>query len=171
MAVLLGRTTAGTTADFSAGGNTAAWKFVAVASGDLATIFAEAKVANTATSGRLGIYSHDSGTDRPANASPLGVATVTLANFNGSAVCSATLGATVAVTSGTTYWLAWFSGGADNHNFQGDSSGSYFEATGDFPAVPAASWSGPSTVNAIIWGESAGGAAPVRLLGTLGAGT
>jgi hypothetical protein len=157
MTVLLGRTSGGTSADFSAGGNTAVWKFVAVASGNLLTLYAQTKVANTATSGKLGIYAHDAVNNRPVNAAPLGSAAVTTANFNGTAVHSATLGSPVAITSGTTYWLGWYSAGADSRNFQGDSSGEYYEASGDFPAATPANWTGPSSVNAIIWGEDAGG--------------
>lgn len=152
MAVLLGRTSAGTTADFTASGGTAAWDFVASASGDLTTIFAQTKVANAGATGvRLGIYSNGAGV--PATGGLLGVASAT--SFTGTGVFSATLGTPVAIVSGTTYWLAWFAA-SENFDFQGDSSGNYKEfGAADFPNT---SWGGATTgsTNAIIWGESTG---------------
>lgn len=156
MAVLLGRTSAGTTADFSGSGHTAAWPFVASASGTLARIFAQTKVVNTGSGHRLGIYSHDAGLNRPG--SLLGVASVDTGTPTGTGVFSAAISPGVSIVSGTTYWLGWYQTG-DPFNFQGDSSGSYREtnAAADFPN-PFGSES-TSTVNAIIWGEDAGGAA------------
>lgn len=158
MTVLLGRQAAGTSADFTTGGWTSAWKFVAATSGDLKYIKAQAKVANTATSARMGIYAHDAANNRPVNAAPLGVASVdSLAAFNGTGVAIATLAATVPIVAGTTYWLCWFASSNDSqHNFQGDAGGEYYEAFGDFPAAIPVNWQGPSPVNAIIWGEDAG---------------
>ena len=45
MAVLLGRASAATTADFSSAGRTAAWQFTALLSGDVAVLKAQTKKA------------------------------------------------------------------------------------------------------------------------------
>lgn len=168
MAFLLGRTSAGVEPDFALSGSTACWEFVAAASGDLKYIFGQTKVTNTASAVRFGIYADNgSGTNPQAL---LGVASVdVLADANGTGVARATLASTVAITSGTTYWLGWFRGG-DAGNFQGDSGGDYAEDTGaDFadPFVDA----GHSGVNAIVWGESEDAVVTTRLLASLGAGT
>lgn len=168
MAVLLGRTSAGTTADFSSAGNTAVWQFTAVDNGILAVIKAQTKVANTAGAVRFGIYD-DSGGD-PGNL--LDVADVdSLAAANGTGVAEATMTGGVSIASGNVYWLGWFAS-ADNRNFQGDSGGVYRE-----PLVPANfpdPWpaDGSSSVDAIIWGEDsgAGGSPDVKTLATLGVG-
>src|SRR6266545_4298718 len=106
MAVLLGRQTAGTTPDFESSAWTIAWDFVAVASGTLATIFAQTKVANSGfSSGSLGIYSHDAGNNRP---NALLASATAGAGFNGTGVFSGDVsGAAVGITAGTTYWLAF----------------------------------------------------------------
>lgn len=157
MAVLLGRQSAGTNGDFSAAGHTACWRFVASATGDLKYIFGQTKEANaTATGVRLGIYTDDGGAD-PAVL--LGVAAVdVLADARGTGVFRATLASTVAIASGTPYWLGWFAA-TEAFNFQGDTSGTYYEIIADFPD-PFGLGIGPSTTNAIIWGEDAGDPTP-----------
>lgn len=149
MTVLLGRTTAGTTADFEPAGTTVCWPFVAAASGDLAVIFAQTKVNNaTATGIRLGIYTDSAGSPSAL----LAVASVdSLATARTTAVFQATLGATVAITSGVTYHLGWFAA-TEQFDFQGNSSGAYKADSGaDFvnPFVTATT----GTTDAIIWGE------------------
>jgi hypothetical protein len=149
--VLLGRTSAGATADFTTSDTTAAWSFVAAASGNLKYIFSQTQVANTATAVKLGIYADSAG----APGARLGFASVDdLTTANGTGVARATLSSTVAITSGTTYWLAWSSLG-DTRNFQGDSAGSYKETdtARDFPDPFGTATT--SSVNAIIWGEDA----------------
>jgi hypothetical protein len=159
MAVLLGRTSAGTTADFfggGVGGHTAAWKFTAIASGNVAVLKAQPKVANpTATLVKLGIYS-DNGSGTAPNAQLAVAAADSPTAAQGVGPFSATLGAPVAVTSGTVYWLAWY-GETEDLDFQGDSGGSYLEYNGSPPSTWGTSTS--SSVNAIIWGEDAGGGA------------
>jgi len=159
MAVLLGRTTASTTADFASSDTTAAWDFTAVASGTLTVIFAQSKVANTGSSYKLGIYA-DSGS---APAARLGVGTVTIGTPTGTGVFGAIISPGVAIVSGTKYWLAIRSAG-DAYNFQGDSGGNYFETnptSQDFPN-PYGVTAGPSVVNAIIWGEDSPQSGPGR---------
>jgi hypothetical protein len=162
MTVLLGRTTAGTTADFfgsGTGSHTAAWKFTAVASGNVAVLKAQPKVTNaTLTAVTLSIYSDDAANARP-NAQLAIAAADSLAAAQGVGPFSATLGASVAVTNGTVYWLAWY-GETEDINFQGDSGGSYLE----WPASPPATWgagASSSTTNAIIWAEDASAAVAV----------
>ena len=153
MAVLLGRQTAGTSGDFNV--LSAAWKFTAVASGTLATIKAQSKVANPeSTSLQLAIYADDAGGTRPGTR--LATASTSVGN-TGTGVISVDVSASaVSIVSGTAYWLAWF--GSSHWDFQGDSGGSYVEASGGSP-LPATwgSSNGSGSVNAILWGESAAG--------------
>jgi hypothetical protein len=156
MTTLLGRTTAGTTTDFNAAGNTAIWRFVAVASGVLAFIKAQTKVANTATAIRFGIYSDSAGVANTL----LDVASVdVLATGNSTGVAQATMLGGVSIVSGTAYWLGWI-GVGDARNFQGDAAGSYQETltATNFP-TPWPS-SGAGSVNAILWGEDSGAGTP-----------
>lgn len=155
--VLLGRTTAGTSADFNVSNHTTAWKFTAVASGVLATIFAQTKVTNTMTGLTLGIYS-DNGSGTKPN-SRLASAAVA-SGFNGTGVFSADVSAAaLSIVSGTVYWLSWGppAGNSDNVDFQGSTSGLYEEsnASAQTPAAWPASSSG--SIDAILWGEDGGG--------------
>lgn len=153
MAVLLGRTSAGSVADFASAGRTAAWPFVAAASGELTYIYAQTKVANTATGHRLGIYANSGG----APGARLGVASVTIGAPNGTGVFGAQLASPVTIVSGTTYHLASYAVG-DNFDYQGTTNtGAANRETGvlaDFPD-PFGSFTGPFDVEIIIWGEDA----------------
>lgn len=164
MAVLLGRTTAGTTADFLTGGDSGAWRFLAAASGNVATLWFQSKVSNASpatTSVEIGIYT-DSATKPNTK---LGSATNSVAaQVQGTAAFSVTLGTPVAVVSGTAYWLAIAPGPASvGFDFQGDASAGTGGWSIDTPASPLpATWTenvnnaGPG---AIIWGEDAAVAA------------
>jgi hypothetical protein len=150
--VLLGRQSAGVSADFNGSGHTALWKFVAAASGRLAKIFAQTKVANPTGVVTLGIYADSAG----VAAALLGKATA--AGATGTGVFSADVSASaVDIVAGTSYWLGWRNS-AENFDFQGDASGVYDESTGtaDFPTPWTAGSAG--AVNAILWGEDAGSA-------------
>lgn len=156
MTVLLGRTSASTTTDFNGASHCAVWKFTASASGQLATIFGQTKVANAgATSVDLAVYSDDAANARPLNR--LGTVTTTT-GVTGTGVFSGTLGATVTIVASTVYWLGW-RGVGEQWDWQGDAAGSYLEATGTgvFPD-PWPAGAGSGSVNAIIWGEDSGGA-------------
>lgn len=164
--VLLGRTSAGTTADFNAASHTAVWKVTAVATGTLATLFGQTKVANATGTVTMGVYADNAG----AVGTFLGKATATGAT--GTGVFSADISASaISIVSSTAYWIGWRNS-AENFDFQGDSSGSYQENTGtaDFPA--SFGTGGAGTVNAIIWGEDAagGGGGTQQRLMLLGAG-
>lgn len=148
---LLGRTEVGTTTDFTTANNTSVWPFVADESGDLEVIYADSKVANTAASGRLGIYAADGASGGPGTL--LGVASVdSLAEFNSVDVASATLGTPVPVVAGTTYWIGWYTQ-TDNHNFQGDAGGDYVETTSNLNFPNPFGTPAHSSVNAAVWAE------------------
>jgi hypothetical protein len=170
---LLGRTTAGTSADFNGFPSTAAWKFTALASGTLAVIKAQTKVSNpTSTAVTLSCWDDTGGGTRPGARLTLQAADV-LATARGTGVFAATLATTVAIVSGTVYWLAWASS-TEQWNFQGDASGTYVENPANPVATPwpSAGNSG-GTVNAILWGEDsgAGGGGVSQLLGLMGVGS
>lgn len=153
MAVLLGRQSAGTTTDFNAIGHTAAWTFVASASGQLKYIYSQTKVANaTLTGAELGIYADSSGLP----GARLGFAAVDdLTAARGTGVFRATLATPVSIVVGTTYWLARY-GATESFDFQGDTvAATYQETTGvvDFPDPFGASATNATTT--IIWGEDA----------------
>lgn len=152
--LLLGRQSAATSADFNGASHCALWKFTASASGQLATIFAQTKVANAGiTSVDLAVYDDVAGT--PTNR--LGQSLTVTVGVTGTGVFSGALAAPVTIVSGTAYWLGW-RGIGEQWDWQGDASGSYLEATGTaaFPATWVAGASA-GTFNAIIWGEDAGG--------------
>jgi hypothetical protein len=148
MAVLLGRTSAGTTADFNGSGHAAVWSFVATVSGQLVVLKGQTKVANATGVVTMGIYDDVAGS--PTNL--LGKATAVGAT--GTGVFTATLATPVTIVAGTTYWLGWRNS-AENFDFQGDTVvGAYKENSGtvDFPNPFGGSAAGDRT--AIIWGES-----------------
>jgi hypothetical protein len=157
MAVLIGQTSAGTTATFMGQGEIEAYPFVAAASGDVATLHLVTKVANAGMSDLLlAIYSHDGGLNRP-NAL-LSYGTSTAASQPATEV-QVTLAAPVTVVSGTTYWLAILAeGGSQGFDWQGTNGSLAYGTTGH--SVPPASWAHGSTfTDAIpeIWGEDDGG--------------
>ena len=164
MAVLLGRTTAGTVADGIPSSDAAAWRFTAVASGDLGRIHFEPKVVNAGlTSVELGVYTHSGALPAALLGSALATA------FTGTADFYADLASVVAIVSGTDYWLAIQPEG-ENFDWQGTSGANYNQRTG-ISALPA-SWTtasdGGSWNNlAIIWGETAPLAAPILIANTL----
>jgi hypothetical protein len=145
--VLLGRISAGTTGDFIATSEVAAWEFTASSSGTLKSIWLHGKAASPGvTDIEIGIYS-DAGLTPNSKLASTTIATAEktldgpiVANFVGG----------VALVSGTQYWLALNPAGA-NWNFQG-SAGSY--AADSLTALPA-TWVGSSagSVDAILWGE------------------
>lgn len=147
MAVLLGRTSAGTSGDFEPSASTIAWKFTAVATGQLATIFAQTKVSNPSFStAKLGIYDDDAANARPGNL--LASATVVA---TGTGIFSTAV--SQAIVNGTVYWLA-FSATGEQIDFQGDAAGAYKAVTTAFPSPFGVPTSG--TTNMVIWGEDAG---------------
>lgn len=152
---LLGRTTAGTTADFTAVNNPAAWKFVAVASGTLATVNIQKKVANASmTSIQLAVYDDTAGGTRPGALLAQGS---TSTGVTGTGVITVS-GLSVAITNGVTYWLAWRPIGS-RMDFQGTSAGAYVEnvGAGAFADPWTVSGNSSGTIDAILWGEDAGG--------------
>lgn len=154
MAVLLGRTSASTSTDFTTANRTAVWKFTAVLTGSLVVIKAQTKVANATAGGiRLGIYDDTAGV--PINL--LAVANVdSLAAAQGTGVFQATLVTPVSIVSGTVYWLGWFVDATETMDFQGDTSGSYNESPAATNFVnPWTTGGGGGVINAIVWGESA----------------
>lgn len=160
MTVLLGITTAGTNADFVGNGDPTAFKFTALASGTLATIFAQFKVANpTLTSVELGIYADDAANARPG--ALLTSATTSAVAIQGTGSFSVNVaGAAISVTNGTIYWLAW-RGVGEAVNFQGDSvANAYLEHGGSNPLSNPFESSGnfAGNVRAVIWGEDSGAA-------------
>src|SRR3954447_27077172 len=126
MTVLLGRTSAGTTADFGTANRTDAWKFTAVASGQLARIWAQTKVANPTGVVKLGIYDDDAANARPGNLLAVAVAS----GATGTTPFFADI-TPVTIVAGTVYWLAWVNS-LENFDFQGDAAGSYLEQTSNF---------------------------------------
>jgi len=149
--VLLGRTSAGTTADFDAAGFPAAWKVTAAATGTLTSIYGWTKVANAGlTSIELGIYADDAGGTRPGTR--LGNATTTNVEIKDGGAFAVT-GLSVSITSGTVYWLAW-RGVGEQFDWQGDASGAYVENA--VSAALANPWpsanNNAGSVNNIIWG-------------------
>lgn len=156
MTVLLGRTSASTTADFVGAGHPAAWKFTASASGTLATIFAQFKVANaTLTSVELGVYADSAG-----NPGALLATGTTTTGITGTAVFSVT-GLSASIVASTQYWLG-IRGVGEQVDFQGDSIAStYLEDNTNRalqnPWLTAGNTAG--NVGIVIWGEDASGAA------------
>lgn len=152
--VLLGRTTAGTSTDFNV--FVAGWKFTAAASGTLATIFAQTKVANAeSTQVQLGIYDDSGGGARPGAKLASGTTTT---GITGTGVFSVDVSASaVSVVASTVYWLAWW--GSAHWDFQGTSAGSYVEAGSGstLPSTWPSAGNGTGTINAILWGEDGGG--------------
>lgn len=151
MAVVFGRTSAGTTADFSANGHTAVWPFTAGSSGTVRSIRAQTKagLGNSATVCRLGIYA-DNGSGLPG--ALLGVADA-IGNYNGAGVHGANLATPINVTAGTQYWIGWYAN--EQRDFEGSSGGAYREtqAATNFPDPFGAT--NPSSVDAIVWADDA----------------
>ena len=165
MAVLLGRQSAGTTADSQLTGFTAVWRFQASASGELAVIFAQTKLANSGVTGvTLGIYSDSAGEPNTLLANH---AVDSLAAAQGTGTFQATLSSTVTINSGTFYWLGWRAVG-ETWDWQGDSSGAYKEAGVDWQTPWPTVGDSDGIVNAIIWGEDSGGIPPKAGAGIIG---
>jgi hypothetical protein len=159
MAVLLGRQSAGTSADFNAASNPSGWKFTASASAPLAFIFAQTKVANAGiTSVELRCYDDSAGGARPGALIGSGSTSV---GVTGTGIFSASISQLPSITSGTVYWLAW-RGLGEQFDFQGSTAGSYVENVNGVWADPWQSTGNNSgTIDAILWGEDAGTPAPV----------
>lgn len=164
MTVLLGRTTAGTTGDFNAAGHTAAWKFVAAASGQLKYIFSQTKVSNpTGTGVKLGVYADSAGVP----GTRLGFALVDdLTAARGTGVFRATLATPVSIVSGTTYHLSRYMA-TEQCEFQGDASAAtYQETTAATDTLDPMGAVAAGGVTSIIWGEDepSGGGVPFRVV-------
>lgn len=149
--VLLGREAVGTTTDFAGSNELDAWEFQAVATGVVTTIsfYPKAIAGAGITTVELGIYA-DNGA---VPGSLLGKATFT--GFPSPGPFSVTLATGVAVTLGTSYWLAVNPHGG-TLNWQGTAAGVYAGFTGQ--ASMPASWPGVTaagTNNAAIWAEDA----------------
>lgn len=163
MAVLLGRTTAGTTADFVVNSDATAWKVTASATGTLATISAQFKVANAGlTNVQVAIYDDSAGGTRPG--ARLGEGSTTV-GITGTGVFTAT-GFSVSIVSGTVYWLA-LRGIGEQVDFQGSTAGTYVEDTGagPFQATWPSAGQNAGTIDIVIYGEDAAVAAGTTLSG------
>lgn len=160
MAVLVGQSSSGTNADFFGDGNTAAWKFTASATGNVAVLKFTVKVANPAfTSAKLGIYTDDAANGRPGTLLASGDADV-LADARGTGTFSVTLASPQAVTNGTAYWLAIAAAG-EQANFQGTTDTTGKEQTGLMPSPYGVPLGGMGSIPA-IWGEDASAGAFIR---------
>jgi hypothetical protein len=150
MTVLIGQTSAGTTADFFGNGHTAAWRFQCGTAGDLRTLWAQLKLANAPMSAMsLGIYSDGAGGTVPGNL----LASAAVDDLNaarGTGLFSATLSSPLTLTQGTFYWLA-IGATNDQIDLQG-TSGSGRESLSLFPSP----WSdgGAMVVVPVIYGDS-----------------
>lgn len=169
--VLLGQTTAGTTADFVLNGDPTGRKFTASASGTLATISCQLKVTNAGlTTAELGVYTDAS--TRPGT--KLASAT-TSTGITGTGVFSVDVSASaVSISSGTVYWLAMRCVG-EQVDFQGTSASSYLELATSIALPTTWNTSGNSagTIGFVIWGEDnggGGGGTTVKNLTALGVG-
>ena len=129
MTLLIGQTSAGTTADFMAADQDG-WKFTALASGTATSITFQPKVANASeTNLDLGIYT-DSGGTRPGTR----LDHVIIPTPTGSGDLTGVLTGAIAIVSGTVYWLcaAHEKLGVNQFNYQGDTAASsgVFTTTG-----------------------------------------
>lgn len=150
MAILLGRTSAGTTGDFNGTQHAAVWPFVAVNSGRAATFFGQTKVANPTGTVTVGIYADSAGAPGARLKGP-----TTMPGATGTGIFSVDVSSwALDIVSGTTYWIGWRNS-AENFDFQGTTGTGYKENSGtvDFPDPFGGSSSG--TVDAILWIESA----------------
>lgn len=129
MGLLLGKTSAGTNADFFGSGNSAAWKFTAGASGNLKYLRVLLGVANPGlTAARIAIYT-DAGT---LPGTPLGIANVDdIAQARQAGEFQGTLASTVAIVAGTSYRLAVY-GAGEQVDLVGD-VGAGNEGVGNMP--------------------------------------
>lgn len=169
MAVLLGRTTAGSgTSDFFAAGATAIWgPFVASASGKLKYIYMITQQANaTATAVDLGAYTDSAG--EPGANPPIATGLAdSLAAARGATIFRATMATPADIVSGSSYWLGVHAS-TENFDFKGDALANAYRESAtavDFPTWnPTTDLPGGTTV--IIWGESeeAGGSSPANPL-------
>ena len=128
MTVLVGSTSEGTTADFASTTQTAAWGFVAVASGIAKRLLISPKVANAGETIKVGIYANDTGDVPGALLGVVGPFTippgVTPYAFDISSL-------NISIVSGTRYHLALRS--PTDFNFQGTSAANaYYERVMDF---------------------------------------
>jgi hypothetical protein len=164
MAVLLGRTSGGTTGDFINSTDAIALQFTASASGNVATLWFQSKVANASpatTSVELGIYTNSAGVP----VTLLGSATnTTAAEIQATTPFKVTLATPVAVVASTSYWLAVRTVGSGGWDFQGDPATAWSIQTGT-SGLPA-TWAQTSTASSsgvLIWGEDAAAApSPLR---------
>lgn len=147
MAVLLGQSSAGTSADFFASSDTAAFPFTAAASGLVTRMWCQLKVANPSFStAKLGIYSDSAG----APLTLLGSGTA-VAGFTGTGLFFADMATPIAVVSGTQYWLA-VSATGEQADLQGTSAaGVGKEGIGAMPGTWSAG--GNMAATPVIWGE------------------
>lgn len=152
--VIIGRISAGESADFNAGNVGVAWKFTALRSLPLAYLFLQTKVANpTETALDLGVYDDDGSGANPVNL--LGEAAV-LGGFKGAEVMAAKLASVVDLVAGTIYWLA-FRGQGETYDWRGNSGGAYLEynITGPLANPWNPGVDTPGSFDITIWGEAA----------------
>lgn len=152
MTLLIGQKTAATNSDNLGTDRTTAWKFPALASGEVAAIYGQTKVTNADVSAVwAGIYA-DNGADYPG--ALLGFAAVeSLAAAQGTGVWRAILPARVAIVLGTQYWLSVRATG--QWDFQGDSAASAYREDNGATNHPDPYPAGQPAFNtrAILWGE------------------
>ena len=139
----------GTDGDFFGSGNTAAFPFVASSTGTSLRMGSSFLRDNSGiTTVKLGVYSHDSGNNRPLTL--LGSGSVTVNPVN-----SVAFGATVSgvtINGGTTYWLA-YSGAGEQVDIDGLASAGFGrEGTGNMVGTWVAG--GNMGVKPGIWIES-----------------
>lgn len=163
MAVVIGRTSVGTTADFfaSTGAGHAAWPFSSDAvGGDVHVMWCHLKVANPGFSFvQLGIYDDTGGGGEPGQL--IEFASVdSITDARGTGPFSATLSTPVTITALTNYWLCIVTDGSERADFQGDSGGTYAENDGIGVDMqnPWPGNTGTSSVDIAIWGEDDAGA-------------
>ncbi len=136
-AVLVGNNTVLTTADFENAGVAAAFSYVATTSGSATVLRLFVDTSTTSTSLRFGLYAN--GASGPG--SLLASCSVTAVTKNAWNACTVPA---VAVTAGTTYWLAVLSpSGNGNISWRQNSSTGSYRVQPGLSALPA-SWSGAS---------------------------
>jgi hypothetical protein len=148
--IMAGTNARGTVTDFIGAGHTAAVKFTANFTGTITRLWMRTKVANaTATPIQLGVYADNAGTPGTLLVSQ---AVDDLAQARTANAFSATLTTPLAITAGTTYWLA-VGAGFEQWDWQGTTvTGAYHESTSQMPS----SWTGDAgafNVQPEIWAE------------------
>ena len=156
MTVLVGSTSEGTGTDFASSDHTAAWGFVATASGLAKKLWINPKVDNVGESIKVGIYANDVGDVPGARLGVAGPFTIP-AGTGPYAFDISSLG--ISIVSGTRYHLAIRDAGA-NYNFQGTAAAAaYYERNADF--IDPFNTGAPGGFRVAIWVEDVLAALPV----------